>query len=561
MRAARALRSALAAAVVALLAACASIPSSGPVHEGNPVDTGDDLGFDFRPQGPEEGDTPIDILSGFIAAGAGPQDNYGVARQFLTRELAREWDPGAGVLIHSRAVTTLQDSDTALRLLVPATGSVDATGRYDEFANPVPLELPFGFVQEGGEWRISQAPDGTVLATAIFDRLFAQRSLYFYDPTFTYLVPDLRWFPTTADAMTRIVEALLAGPSEPLAPPVLATAFPEGVRLEQQSVTETGGTATVELNNAVVQADGQTRQWMLYQLERTLVGGSILSVRISVDDTPLEVPDFPSGSEPVVQPVVNPSALVGRSGSFGFLSGNDLTPLNGFSETVSALAPTAGVYSAELDLAAVLAGDGKVYAVPRGEPAVALDSRQGLLAPALDAEGFVWTVPGGSPGELAVSRLGGDSGLVAAQWGDATRIVSIAVSRDSTRLLTLLETPAGPALRVYGIVRDSGLPTALSATWFDLVPPGPTAVTATWVSDTTVASLGRSADGAPLVTTQQIGGRRLDSTSAVSDAVALVGGNGLSGLRILESDGDLLVLRGTAWQPTATEVGFLATQQ
>ena len=39
------------------------------------------------------------------------------------------------------------------------------------------MELSFGFTQEGGEWRISSAPNGTVLASAIFDRLFAQRSL------------------------------------------------------------------------------------------------------------------------------------------------------------------------------------------------------------------------------------------------------------------------------------------------------------------------------------------------------------------------------------------------
>ena len=80
-----------------------------------------------------------------------------------------------------------------LRLVVPATAAVDGSGRYDEFADAQTMELPFRFTEEGGEWRISQAPDGTIFAAAIFDRLFAKRSLYFYDPTFTYLVPDVRW--------------------------------------------------------------------------------------------------------------------------------------------------------------------------------------------------------------------------------------------------------------------------------------------------------------------------------------------------------------------------------
>jgi len=209
----------------------------------------------------------------------------------------------------------------------------------------------------------------------------------------------------------------------------------------------------------------------------------------------------------------------------------------------------------------VLGGDGVVYSVAQDEAPVALDTRAGLLAPALDGEGFVWTVPGGSPEELAVSRTGAESGLIPADWGDATAVVSLAVSRDSARLLALVQTPAGPALRVYGIVRESGVPKALSSTWFELVPPSPAPVTATWVSDTTVASLGRAGDGTPVVTTQDIGGRRLDSTAAVSDAVTLVGGNGLSGLRILTSDGDLRVLRGTGWQTTASEIEFIATQQ
>src|SRR3954447_11506919 len=185
MRTVQGLRAAVAAIAIALLAGCASIPVSGPVQEGNPVDTGDDLGFDFRPQGPEPGDTPSEILNGFIAAGAGPQDNYSKAREFLTKSLAKEWNPAAGVLVHGRATTVLAESETSLRLVVPASGAVDGAGGYDEFKQVVQMDLPFLFVQEGGEWRISQAPDGTVLARAIFDRLFAPRTLYFYDPSFT----------------------------------------------------------------------------------------------------------------------------------------------------------------------------------------------------------------------------------------------------------------------------------------------------------------------------------------------------------------------------------------
>ena len=560
-RASRVLRLAAAALAALVVAGCASIPVKGAVQQGNPVETRDALGFDFRPQGPEAGATPSEILTGFLAAGAGPQSNYEVARSFLSSSFAGQWNPNASVLIHGRATTTVSDGDAALQLVVPATGRVDDTGRYDEYASAVSTELPFSFVQEDGQWRISDAPDGIVLPRAFFDRLFEERPLYFYDPTYSYLVPDLRWFPATADAPTRIVEALLAGPSAPLAAPVLASAFPSGTTLERQSVATTGGEAVVELNDTVVRADDLAQQRMQYQLSRTLVGGAILSAGISVDGSDLDIPSFGSDA-PTVQPLVNSRAVVGRDGAFGFLSGDDLAPLPGISDTVAALDPTAAVYSGESGAAAVLASGGVSYVAPGQDP-VLIDSRDDLIAPTLDSSGYVWSVPGNAPLALTATPAGGTAiGIAAPGLADATTIVSIAVSRDSTRLLVLLGTAEGARLRVFGIVRDAtGAPVGLSTTAFELVPPTEEPIAATWVTDGAVASLGRDPEGASTVSTQEIGGQRSDVLGGVVDAVALVGGNGLAGLRLLTADGSVQVLRGSGWQPTASGVAFLASQR
>ncbi|MCU1570394.1 MAG: hypothetical protein JWR33_1135 [Naasia sp.] len=554
-------RAALAAAVVVALAGCASIPMSGPVNEGDPLTPGEALGFDFRPQGPDVGASQSEILAGFLAAGAGPQDNYQVARQFLTSTFAKEWDPGASVTVHGPATTALSDGQGGMRLMVPAVGRVDGRGRYEEYGKPLLVELPFRMAKEDGEWRITQAPNGIVLSTGFFDRLFAERALYFYDAGFDYLVPDLRWFPSTAEAPTRVVEALLDGPSAPLASPVLVSAFPEGTNLERQSVTSLGGEAVVELNNEVVRADPITQQRMQYQLERSLVGGSIISVRMSVDGSEVEVDPFGSAA-PIVQPLVNPRALAGRADQFGFLTADEIAPIQGLSDTIVALKPTAAVYSDADQLTAVLT-DGGVLAVRPGSPAVPIDDRGGLVAPSLDSQGFVWTVPGGDPSAIRATAPGRDPAPVAAKGlTDATEILSLAVSRDSARLLTLLRTVDGVSLRVFGIGRDgTGRPLALSDDWFDLVPPAGDPVTATWAADTTVASLGRDEDGGSSVTTQEVGGRVSDTLGELADAVALVGGNGLSGLRALRSDGSVQVLRGSGWQTVATDVAFLAAQR
>ncbi|WP_279403181.1 hypothetical protein [Arthrobacter sp. JCM 19049] len=60
-----------------------------------------------------------------------------------------------------------------------------------------------------GEWRISKAPDGIMLESSFFERIFAPRTLYFYDASYKYLVPDIRWFSSRSGAATSVVEALL----------------------------------------------------------------------------------------------------------------------------------------------------------------------------------------------------------------------------------------------------------------------------------------------------------------------------------------------------------------
>ena len=58
--------------------------------------------------------------------------------------------------------------------------------------------LTYSFVQENGEWRISGGPDGIVLSQSSFSVVFTERALYFFDPTYTYLIPDVRWFASRA---------------------------------------------------------------------------------------------------------------------------------------------------------------------------------------------------------------------------------------------------------------------------------------------------------------------------------------------------------------------------
>ncbi len=74
----------LAGALMVVLAACAGLPTSGPVNPGvRIVDDGTSGDIAFIPKGPVKDATPQQIVEGFIAAGTGPTNNWETAQQFL----------------------------------------------------------------------------------------------------------------------------------------------------------------------------------------------------------------------------------------------------------------------------------------------------------------------------------------------------------------------------------------------------------------------------------------------------------------------------------------------
>ena len=103
------------------------------------------------------------------------------------------------------------ESDTEGSYSLTSSAYVNARGQY--VAESATQTLPFTFAQNAdGEWRISGAPNGIVLSQAAFGAIFDAHPLYFFDPTSTFLVPDLRWFPRTSKLANRVVSELLKGP-------------------------------------------------------------------------------------------------------------------------------------------------------------------------------------------------------------------------------------------------------------------------------------------------------------------------------------------------------------
>ncbi|RFA08466.1 hypothetical protein B7R54_03930 [Subtercola boreus] len=545
---------AVAVAAVLTLAGCTGIPDSGGVHAQPASSAPEDIDVILLPPGPVPDANQTQILNGFLQAAASPQNDYAVARSFLSKGFQKQWDPNAGVLIDAGQLAfNPGETDTAMSVSVTPQAEVDGTGEYVENTSTSSVTIPFQFTQEDGQWRINMADPGIILEQSRFSQVFSSHSLYFYDPTYTYLVPDVRWFPKDETTGTRVVKALLAGPAPWLGQGAVVTAFPDGT--ETSSVVVSSGKANVDLSNQVLTQTPEAQQRMQAQLDTSLGSvASVAAVAITVNQSPLTIP---AAASPIFAPRVDPKPLVLQAGAFGYLTSSALVPLAGLSDKVQALAPLSVTSSANVLAVGTATG---VYAVQSGDnPGVLVDSREGLLAPTLDPSGYVWTVPVSAPN--AVQAYGSDGTVhpVAVDWDGASSIVSLDVSRDGTRVLAFTVTDGLPRLMVAAVIRNSaGAPERLGDP-VTLASGSGTPLDATWVDASSVASLTVTAGGDDRVVLQEIGG--MSSTLGIPvKAASLSGSNDVSGLWLLTSTGELQQQRGSGWQTTAKAVSLLATQ-
>src|SRR6185312_11653103 len=245
--------------IAVALSGCVGIPSSGPVNPGINISAGGvDDGAVLIPEGPAPGAKPAQILQGFIAAFAGSQNNYAVAREFLGGDFKTEWDPRSSVLVRTGGTRTDSIGTNQMSYTITTVADVDSSGSYTRSPQSESQVLTYQFAKEKGQWRITEAPQGIVLPESTFGSVFSEQTLYFLDPTGQRLVPDRRWFPTGAQPV-RIVSALLSGPPAALRGAVYS-AFPDGTKLSSPLVPVQDGIAAIDLSPEALSSKSTERQ-------------------------------------------------------------------------------------------------------------------------------------------------------------------------------------------------------------------------------------------------------------------------------------------------------------
>lgn len=549
MRNARAVAALLA---IFVLAGCASIPTSGAVKAGIQLDDSNAIELDILARGPQDGDSPEQILDGFLAAAASPQLDFRIAREFLTAESSKQWKPDAGTTVDLAAERSLSPtSESAIALRIKPVASVSADGNYAPAPASAAETRNYSFVLVNGQWRISSVPQGIVIDQPTFGIVFGAYALQFFSPDGQFFVPDVRWFARRETTQTAIVRALVAGPSPWLEPGVV-NAIPAGSRLDADSVPVAGSTATVNLAmDTLPSGEGLSR--MQAQLQSSLSGVSgITSVAISVNGTAENV--APLMPAPNVAPTVDSRPAVLTSSVFGFVSSvsGQIEPIPALSAALVDLAPNAIALGAGSGFAAARTDDGIFRVGAAGAQSVF--SGSGWVAPTVDPSGGIWA----ARSSRSVSWQGADGGEAefASRWGDAV-VEGIAVSRDGARIAAVLQTGSSTRLVVSAISRGGdGSPTGVGDPLVVSEFSG-TALSLAWVDPNTIAVLTTEPDE-NTIHFAVVGGQTSHST-APAGAVSVSAGNGVRELRVRDSSGQVLQPSGASWQVRGTGISVLAT--
>jgi hypothetical protein len=465
------------------------MPTGGAVHLGKVLPQAQGLAEpDVRvlPPSWHAGLGPQAVVDGFLRAMVNDDDDYAIARSYLTPTAAGQWRPSAGVTtyddgsVHEVAAATGRGSRVTVSLSAPQVGYIDERGDYE----PTPGTVRAAFVvarQQAGSWRIERLPDGVLMSVSDAQRSFRVADVYFLSRDRSRLVPEQVLLQSSPRGVaTALVTALLNGPSRWLRP-VVRSAVPAGTTLIGNVPVHDNGLADINLSASVRTASASDLRALSAQLVWTLHQvNSVASVRLLADGAPLPVPD------------VNPRQSVTSWGRFDPAPAPSTDAVlyvdNG---RLRSTGPDAGIVARSDPgdvVAAARSADGRTLAVVQGPPGAerllvgATGSTllprlraQTFTPPTFDAVGDVVSVAAGAGARrvVGVSPAGGTVRYEVDQSLLAGPVEALRISPDGSRAAWVSGAGRLLVARMTGTVIDAArgvapvLNQVLGVTWAD----------------------------------------------------------------------------------------------
>lgn len=225
-------------AAATLLSSCVQLPTNGPVVVEQADGQGGLVGGPvIHPPPPQPGDSPQEIVKGFLNAMAATPIQINVAKKFLTRQAQGDWRPQTRTLVYGAApVTGGLKVKVHLRQANALGPRGDWQGRLGRDQSTVVMPMR---PEAPGRWRIAKAPDAFIVPELWYQQHFQDATLYFFDPTARILVPEPVHLPEGDQLPTFLVRALLMGPQSSLSQ-VARSFIPPGLSAALLTVSPKG---------------------------------------------------------------------------------------------------------------------------------------------------------------------------------------------------------------------------------------------------------------------------------------------------------------------------------
>jgi hypothetical protein len=463
------------------------------------------------PPGPKGGQSPEDIVQGFLGAQANAADKHAIARQFLSASGSSAWKDDVGVKVYDPEKLEVArlpggtDSEVTVQVTSTDSAVVLPDGSFTALAG-APIHEEYALRRVQGDWRLTRVPAGLRLTAADLARSYEPSTLFYLAPAVNgaapHLVPDQIFLPAGREPVNALVRGLLSPPSAALAGSAVS-AFPRGVSIRAVSMSS-AGVVTVNLSAGVLKLDPVSRQSLSAQLIWTLrgLGPAFTGLRLLADGASLAVPTEGQVQDAGDWSAYDPEGL-GPNPAYYFVAARRLRASVALAPGPATVDDLAAPGSVPVDQVAVtpdrtqialLAGTGVGQVTVRTGPLRGPTYARGPTAAGL-------TSPTWGSGQFGLWMVQSQRRVVLLQRGASTlrtidvgplpagRLTSLALSRDGARAALVVEG----RLYIGRVAVADGVPSIEGAS---LVLPSLSKVRAVaWASGNELAVLGSLASG------------------------------------------------------------------
>ncbi len=474
-----------------LIISCGNIPSTSSIKQGPEIGSNDQNSIiRVIASRPQPGMSQEQIVNGFLNASASSDNDFAIAREYLVPNKKISWNPTKSIEVYEGQGQFQYINETQIDFSAALHSRVNESSRI-VLANPEDQLLKtFNLKKVDDQWRIDINFDGLVISKTDLNRSFSFYSLWFVDPSKSFLVPENVILPRaiTANA-TRLMQLLLLGPSDQLKNSVI-TSFPVGSALSFDSVPITNGVASVSLNEVVLKAASQERQLLAAQIVKTLTRISeVNSIQIKVGTQNLSILNAPiNQTAPTWEQFYSDS---NRNNDAYFISDNKLWKNTSENKTpigkteIDSKTWSFGTSNRAETVYALLDENRNNLSIYSYSPEFkeTIYSFASIGNPKIDVFNTIWVNIDNQP---AVFTSDQKLNLVAQNF-DLANIQEIIPAPDATRVLLIVRTVYGTELRIANVIRNPG--TIILTNIQKLMRDGFSISKAIWQDETTVLYL------------------------------------------------------------------------